>query len=96
MIYDRVIINYKWKMITKRFSGCLAHWAQIALDEHGNVIYCCHKPYEIIGHILDEDIMQKYREAHTNMKKCDIPCRLTAPNDLIKKIGEPMKNVAFI
>lgn len=95
-IDGRVVLNYKWELINKRFDSCIAHWAQIALDERGNVIYCCHKPYEIIGHILDADILQKYSEAHTNMKMCDVPCRLTAPNMFMQKVSEPSKNIAFL
>ena len=93
---QRVVMNYKWNMLNKRFSYCVAHWAQIAIDEKGNVIYCCHKPYEIVGHIMDENILEKYAEAHTDMKMCDVPCRLTAPNLFMEKLSEPVKNRSFI
>lgn len=92
----RVVLNYKWNLVHKRFASCVAHWAQIALDEKGNVIYCCHKPYEIVGHIMEDNILEKYSEAHTNMKMCDVPCRLTAPNMLMEKINAPAKNISFI
>lgn len=93
---SRVILNYKWNLLQQRFETCVAHWAQIALDEKGNVIYCCHKPYEIVGHILDDNILEKYAAAHTDMKMCDVPCRLTAPNMFMEKVNEPTKNVSFI
>lgn len=95
-IDERVILNYKWNMLQERFTSCVAHWAQIALDEKGNVIYCCHKPYEIVGHIMDEDILEKYSKAHTNMKMCDVPCRLTAPNRFMEKVLETPVNASFI
>ena len=92
----KVVLNYKWNMLGKKFEKCLAHWAQIAIDERGNVIYCCHKPYEKIGHILDPDIMEKYEKAATDMSMCDVPCRLTAPNMFMEKILERPNNISFI
>lgn len=92
---ERVVANYKWKNLANRFDSCLAHWSQIALNENGEVMYCCHKPYEIVGHILDEDILKKHAEAKTNMNKCDVPCRLTAPNELVRQIVTE-KEVSFI
>lgn len=81
---NRVVKNFKWNMLKEKQNSCVANWAQIALNEKGEVIYCCHKPYEIIGHILDEDILEKKEKALTNMAKCDIPCRMTAPNKCVK------------
>ena len=93
---SRVVLNYKWDHLSTRFEKCSAHWAQIALDEKGNVMYCCHKPYEIIGHILDDDILMKYAEAKTNMSMCDVPCRMTAPNMVFDAFQTPVKNAQFI
>lgn len=93
---SRVVLNYKWDHLNTRFVKCSAHWAQIALDEKGNVIYCCHKPYQIVGHILDEDILVKYAAAHTVMRQCDVPCRMTAPNLVFDEITKPVKNAQFI
>ena len=92
----RVMLNYKWAHLNTRFEKCSAHWAQIALDEKGNVIYCCHKPYEIVGHIMDDDILAKYAAAHTDMSMCDIPCRMTAPNLVFDGIKMPVSNPQFI
>ena len=83
---NRVVMNYKWAKLHTTFDICEAHWSQIALNERGEVIYCCHKPYEIVGHILDDDILQKYSEAKTNMSMCDVPCRLTAPNEFMREL----------
>jgi MoaA/NifB/PqqE/SkfB family radical SAM enzyme len=95
-IDKRVVINYKWAHLNTRFSSCTAHWAQIAIDEKGNVIYCCHKPYEIIGHIMDVDILEKYKSAKTNMALCDVPCRMTAPNLVFDEVTKPVANAQFI
>lgn len=92
----RVILNYKWKHLTTHFDRCSAHWAQIALDEKGNVIYCCQKPYEIVGHIMDDDILEKYAAAHTDMSMCDVPCRMTAANLTFDAVTKPVANAQFI
>lgn len=83
---DRVVINYKWDEVRTSFNRCYAHDLQIALDMAGNLIYCCHKPYEVICSIRDKAALTRYRQAHTDMAKCDVPCRLTAPNKIIKNI----------
>ena len=93
---ERVVENYKWNNLSTRFEKCSAHWAQIALNEKGEVIYCCHKPYEVVGHILDDGIIEKYAAAKTNMSMCDIPCRMTAPNIAFDLISNPVKNEQFI
>lgn len=93
---SRVVLNFKWYLLQERFENCVAHWAQIALDEKGNVIYCCHKPYERIGHIMDDDILIKYADAKTNMSMCDVPCRMTAPNLFMETVKGPAVNTAFI
>lgn len=93
---NRVILNYKWEHLNTWFENCSAHWAQIAIDEKGNVIYCCHKPYEIVGHIMDDDILEKYAAAHTDMSMCDVPCRLTAPNLVFDEVTKPVSNAQFI
>ena len=82
----RVIKSFKWDLLDRQEDTCTASWAQIALNENGDVIYCCHKPYQIIGHIMDDDIMAKKARATTDMSMCDIPCRLTAPNMEVRRI----------
>lgn len=77
---SRVVLNFKWELLDRQEDSCTASWAQIALNERGEVMYCCHKPYQIIGHILDPDILEKKSRAATDMAGCDIPCRMTGPN----------------
>lgn len=93
---SRVSMNFKWMLTGKTFNGCTANWAQIAINQNGEVMYCCHKPYEIIGHIMDDDILQKKAKAMTDMSMCDVPCRLTAPNMTTETLNRKQKNENFI
>ena len=92
----RVVLNFKWRMIEDFCSSCLAHWAQIAMNEKGNIMHCCHKPYQIIGHVMDEDILEKHAAAKTDKSTCDVPCRLTAPNGYLKMLAQGTKDPFFI
>ena len=92
----RVVRNYKWDMLHTRQSTCTAQWSQIAINEKGEVMYCCHKPFQIIGHIMDDDILEKKARAKTDMKLCDVPCRLTAPNHTVAQINRSQTNAEFI
>lgn len=71
---ERVTLNFKWGLLDRQEERCTASWVQMALNEKGEVMYCCHKPYQIIGHIMDEDILAKKMAAVTDMSMCDIPC----------------------
>lgn len=93
---SRVVLNYKWNMLGVQQDDCTAQWAQIAINELGEVMYCCHKPYEIVGHIMDDDILKKKADAVTNMMMCDVPCRMTGPNYEVQRMIQPKVNVEFI
>ena len=93
---ERVTINYKWNMLNVAQESCTAEWAQIAVNELGEVMYCCHKPYEIVGSLMDKDILKKKAQFDTNMLMCDIPCRMTAPNLFVKQVTEKRKDSCFI
>lgn len=92
----RVKMNFKWDLIGKRFSECIGEWSQIAVNELGQVMYCCHKPYQIIGHVMDEDILEKKALTITDMSMCDIPCRLSSVNHSIEVLFQERKNAEFI
>ena len=92
----RVVMNYKWEELHTRFTSCAASMAQIAIDETGHVMYCCHKPYEIIGKLTDIDIWEKRERFQTNMQMCDVPCRLTAPNNFIQSLQDIPHDADFI
>lgn len=93
---SRVIINYKWNETNNRFDKCYANSLQIAINERSEVMYCCHKPYEIIGKLTDKTIWEKRASFKTNMKMCDVPCRLTAPNETIKEAENIPNDSMFI
>ena len=93
---SRVVLNFKWELLEEQEKTCTAQWAQIAINERGEVMYCCHKPYQIVGHILDEDILEKKAQAHTDMSMCDIPCRMTAPNMFVAQTMKRRKDPYFI
>lgn len=93
---ERVIRNFKWDLLDRQEDDCTANWAQIAINEVGEVMYCCHKPYQIIGHIMDDDILEKKEKTRTDMRMCDIPCRMTAPNMFASKVKEKRKDEYFI
>ena len=92
----RVCINYKWHEIWTQFDKCYANFSQIAINENSEVMYCCHKPYEIIGRLDDKDIWEKRERFQTNMQMCDVPCRLTAPNNFIQSLQDAPSDAAFI
>lgn len=92
----RVTLNFKWDMLNTQEKTCTAQWAQIAINERGQVMYCCHKPYQIVGHVMDEDILEKKAMAYTDMRRCDIPCRMTAPNAFVAETEKPRKDTYFI
>lgn len=93
---SRVVLNFKWHLLGVQEKSCVAAWAQIALNERGEVMYCCHKPYQVVGHILDEDILAKKAAAVTDMRTCDIPCRLTAPNAFVASTMIERKDACFL
>jgi MoaA/NifB/PqqE/SkfB family radical SAM enzyme len=92
----RITINYKWYKLDAHVKECYAQANQIALTQKGEVVYCCHKPYDVVGHILDYDIMEKKRNHQTDMSMCDVPCRLTGANLFVQKLQEGCKDSEFI
>lgn len=92
----RVIYNYKWDSLHERMDKCYAHPYQIALDWNGDVMVCCHRPFDHIGNIMDDDIIEKNRRTEYDMSKCDVPCRLQGPNRFIRAIEQGCHNQWFI
>lgn len=95
-IDSRVVLNFKFNLLGVSTEACHANWAQIALNEKGEVIYCCHKPYEVVGHVMDSNILVKKAGYETNMKMCDVPCRMTDANLLVRKLEAGTSNPFFI
>lgn len=92
----RVKLNPKFDQLEVFPELCSANWAQLAIDERGRVIYCCHKPFETVGHIMDDDILEKKKRFATDMSKCDVPCRLTSSNIIVEMINKKQMNSEFI
>ena len=61
----------------------------IAIDENNVVI-------EGNGRLDDKDIWEKRERFQTNMQMCDVPCRLTAPNNFIQSLQDAPSDAAFI
>lgn len=93
---DRVVMNYKWKMLGMAFPRCIGQWSQLAVNELGEVMYCCHKPFQIVGHIMDDDILRKKASALTDMEMCDVPCRLTGVNKDLMDLARKVRDSEFI
>lgn len=93
---DKVLINYKWYMMNKKFNKCHANWTIITVDYLGDVWYCCHKPQEVVGNLFkDKDIMKLKREWKSDMSKCDIPCRMTCNNIIMEEYKE-IEHIEFM
>lgn len=92
----RICVNYKWNYLDRKFEKCHAAAFQICVNHKGGVSFCCHKPYEIVGHITDRDILQKKAAYKTDMNMCDIPCRLTGPCQCIYELEQDIVNPEFI
>lgn len=93
----RVVFSPKWEMIDEPTAqGCPAHWAQLSLNEKGEVMHCCHKPYQIVGHIMDEDIMQRHKQSFTDVRSCDMPCRLSSANACMETLRVGVKDAYFL
>ncbi len=93
---ERVVLNFKFNLLDVACKKCFSNWAQIAMNEKGDIMYCCHKPYQIVGHVMDRSILSKKAQAETDMVMCDIPCRLTDANMLMQKVEEGAKDPFFI
>lgn len=84
---QRIIVNPKFFQLDTIPSACSANWLQIAVDEVGQVVYCCHKPYEVVGSVFDDGILERLAAWETDMSMCDVPCRLTSSNKLVERVA---------
>lgn len=81
----RIAFSFKWGLLDYQPSWCVANWSVITVDVHGNVPYCCHRPTEIVGHVLDLNIMRRKAEHHVDMRACERPCRLSGANKYLEE-----------
>lgn len=90
---NRVSENYKWDMVFDSFSRCISNWTNLFINYDGIVWYCCHKE-EVVGHILDGDVIEKKSKHITNMSTCEKPCRLSGSNKYLQSL--PSHHLEFI
>ena len=93
---DRLLINHKWYDLATGFKRCYANWSVITVSWDGTVMYCCHRPDDVVGNIFDEDIQLKKQCYKADMRKCDIPCRLTGANKILERIEKGIQHEQFI
>lgn len=93
---EKVLMNYKWNMMTKQFKSCLADWTVMTVNWNGAVQYCCHKPQEVVGHIMMPDILERKRKFKTDMKTCETPCRLSGSNSFLESVQGAGEHHAFV
>lgn len=91
---NRVLISPKYQIIEK-FDKCVANWSVLTVKHNLDVIYCCHKPDEIVTKVTDKHLLEKLKAHNTNMCDCETPCRLSAANRFLKNFQEE-KDLFFV
>lgn len=81
---NRINISFKFGLKDYKPSECFANWSIITVNCDGNVPYCCHFPNNIVGNIMDDDILEKKGKFKVDMLKCETPCRLSGANFYIE------------
>lgn len=80
----KVNSSYKFDLERYKPSFCIGHWTILTVNCKGDVPYCCHFPEDIVGNILDDDILEKLSSYSIDTKKCEIPCRLSGVNHYLE------------
>lgn len=91
---SRVLVSPKYKLM-KRFDKCFANWSVLTVKHNLDVIYCCHKPDEVVAKITDNNLLEKLKTHETKMCDCEIPCRLSAANNFLMNFEEE-KDLFFV
>lgn len=91
----RINISYKFDMMDYKPLKCFANFCNICVDTYGNVPYCCHLPHQIVGNIMDDDILVKKSLFLNDMSQCEHPCRLSDANKYMETINIE-KDICFI
>lgn len=91
----RITYSFKYGLLDYQPAWCIANWSVITVDVDGNVPYCCHRPKEIVGHVLDLNIMEKKKNHHVDMRKCEKPCRLSGANKFLEDSGKE-RDIDFV
>ena len=77
---NRIVKSYKYGFAQWRPQECFAYWSAMCITPELKVIYCCHRPDDVIGSVFDEDILEKLKNHKPYMRDCETPCRLTGAN----------------
>lgn len=93
---SRVTFNFKWNYIQRCYDECYAHANQIAMNWNGEIMRCCHRPYDIIGHVMDDDILERNRVTRFDMSMCDVPCRMSSANELMQRLDAGCPDSEFL
>lgn len=95
---SRVTCSPKWADALRDVpvTDCPSAWSQLAIDERGNVMYCCQRPYDTVGSIMDDDILERKAAFCPDYTKCDYPCRLSRYNELLSSLPVGFNDVEFI
>lgn len=91
----RIVYSFKFGLRDYQPAWCVANWSVITIDVDGNVPYCCHRPKEIVGHVLDLNIMEKKRFHHVDLRTCEKPCRLSGANKFLEDM-ERERDIYFV
>lgn len=83
---SRINISYKFDLANYYPKKCYSNFCNICINTHGDVIYCCHMPNDIVGHIMDDDILLKKSIYQIDMSKCEHPCRLSGSNKYMEEL----------
>lgn len=91
----RIVYSFKFELQGYQPAWCVANWSVITVDVDGNVPYCCHRPKEIVGHVLDLNIVEKKKGYHVDMRTCEKPCRLSGANKFLEDM-EKERDIDFV
>lgn len=92
---DRINISYKFDLMDYKPKKCFANFCNICINSKGYVLYCCHLHTNIVGHIMDDDILLKKANFVNDMSKCEHPCRLSDANYYMENINIE-KDIFFV
>lgn len=79
---------------------CPAFWTVPTINHKGELMYCCHKPDEIMGRITAPAeaaaAFEKQASWETDPKTCDVPCRQCHNNRYLDAIAAGGGHTVFI
>ena len=92
---ERLNVSFKFDLKDYTAGWCVANWSVITVRHDGYVPYCCHRPNEVVGHILDRNILERKAAWHVDMRTCEKPCRLSGANKYLESKREE-RDICFV